>query len=175
MSLSDEDKGPERWDIPDDIVPKAKSDFKYRLSSSDFQIRKDKFSFSLGQDFGPVLGKELLIDTDDRAFIMQDKFIQLDMKVATQKIYGFGERQREFTLGEGAYTMWTNGQETPYDDGTGGKQIYGVHPFCLIKAKTRDRFFGIFFRNSNAQAVVITHNQTDGSANLSYMTTGGNL
>lgn len=109
------------------------------------------------------------------AFVFQDKYIQLDMKVATQKIYGFGERMRNFSLSEGAWTMWTNGQKSPYDDGTGGLQTYGVHPFCLIKSKTSDRFFGIFFRNSNAQAVVITHNQTDSTASLSYITTGGNL
>jgi len=55
------------------------------------------------------------------AFVFQDKFIQIDMKVATQKIYGFGERQRQFPLGQGAWTMWSNGQKTPYDDGTGVK------------------------------------------------------
>jgi alpha-glucosidase (family GH31 glycosyl hydrolase) len=35
-------------------------------------------------------------------------------------------------------------------------------------------FFGIFFRNSNAQAPVITYNK-DGTSVLSYITTGGNL
>jgi alpha-glucosidase (family GH31 glycosyl hydrolase) len=52
--------------------------------------------------------------------------------------------------------------------------VYGVHPFCLVKAKTKDQFFGIFFRNSNAQAPVITFND-DGTSTLSYITTGGNL
>jgi hypothetical protein len=32
------------------------------------------------------------------------------MKLPTQKIYGFGERNREFGLGEGAWTMFANGQ-----------------------------------------------------------------
>lgn len=96
------------------------------------------------------------------------------MKLPTQQIFGFGERNREFRLDQGAWTMWANGQETPYDDGSGGKQVYGVHPFCLVKAKTPNRFFGIFFRSSNAQAPVITHND-DGTSILSYITTGGNL
>ena len=43
-----------------------------------------------------------------------------------------------------------------------------------MKAKAPGQFFGIFFRNSNAQAVVTTFND-DGTTTLSYMTTGGNL
>lgn len=70
--------------------------------------------------------------------------------------------------------MFANGQETPYDDGSGGKQVYGVHPFCLVKARTSGQFFGIFFRNSNAMATVTTFNE-DGTTTLSYITTGGNL
>lgn len=70
--------------------------------------------------------------------------------------------------------MFANGQQTPYDDGTGGKQGYGVHPFVLVKAKASGQFFGIFFRNSNAQSAVTTFNN-DGTTTLSYMTTGGEL
>lgn len=105
---------------------------------------------------------------------MQDKYMQIDFKLPTQRIYGFGERQREFTLGEGTWTMWANGQETPYDDGTGFKQTYGVHPFCLVQTDIPSEFFGIFFRSSNAQSPIISHN-SDGTAILSYITIGGNL
>jgi len=28
--------------------------------------------------------------------------------------------------------MWANGRNESYDDGTGGKQTYGVHPFALV-------------------------------------------
>jgi hypothetical protein len=52
--------------------------------------------------------------------------------------------------------MWANGRETPYDDGTGGKQTYGVHPFALVQTQAKDEWMGIFFRNSNAMSPLIT-------------------
>lgn len=58
---------------------------------------------------GSSESSEVLIDTKDQAFVMQEKFMQIDMKLPTQKIYGFGERRRKFTLDQGAYTMWASG------------------------------------------------------------------
>jgi hypothetical protein len=84
---------------------------------SNFKVNHSPFNFQ----FGDIESNEILIDTWDQAFVWQDKFIQIDLKLPTQKIYGLGERSREFHLGEGAWTMWANGQETPYDDGSGGK------------------------------------------------------
>ena len=65
-----------------------------------------------------------------------DKYIQMDFKLPSQRLYGFGEREREFQLGEGTWTMWARDRITntdQYDDGTGGKQGAGVHPFVLIQ------------------------------------------
>jgi hypothetical protein len=70
--------------------------------------------------------------------------------------------------------MWAKGQDSPYDDGTGGKQVYGVHPFALIQGKNKGDFFGIWFRNSNAQSPLLTFN-ADGTSTLTYITTGGRL
>jgi alpha-glucosidase len=95
------------------------------------------------------------------------------MKVPTAHIYGFGERMRGFELGRGAWTMWSQGADGEYDDGRGGKQLAGMHPFCLIKASSSDEFFGIFFRSTNAQAPIVTYR--DNYNLLSYVTTGGNL
>jgi alpha-glucosidase (family GH31 glycosyl hydrolase) len=103
-----------------------------------------------------------------------DKYLQMDFLLSSQRIYGFGERNREFSLGEGTWTMWANGQETPYDDGLGGKQVYGVHPFALVQTKTPGQYFGVYFRNTNAQSPVIQH-KDDGTSVLSYITTGGQL
>lgn len=103
-----------------------------------------------------------------------DKYIQMDMRLPTQRIYGLGERKREFQLTEGTWTMWANGRETPYDDGTGGKQTYGVHPFVLTQTKTPGQFTGIYFRNSNAQSPIIKH-KDDGTSVFSYISTGGKL
>jgi len=69
--------------------------------------------------------------------------------------------------------MWSHGvsrEVASTEDG--GKQAYGVHPFCLVRAE--GEFIGIFFRNANAQSPIISHRK-DGSSILSYITTGGNL
>ena len=62
----------------------------------------------------------VLLDSEGGNFIMMDKYTQMDMNLPSRRIYGLGERNRNFTLEEGTWTMWANGQETPYDDGTGG-------------------------------------------------------
>ena len=69
--------------------------------------------------------------------------------------------------------MWPQATEAEFDTGYGGKQLAGMHPFCLIKSGNSDDFFGIFFRSSNAQAPVIQYKNNQHL--LSYITTGGNL
>ena len=62
-----------------------------------------------------------------------DKFIQIDFAIPTLNINGFGERQSWSRLEEGAYTMWAQGQDPTFDNGTSGnKATNGVHPFALI-------------------------------------------
>lgn len=100
--------------------------------------------------------------------------MQIDLQVPSGRIYGFGERQREFSLVNGTWTMWANGRETPYDNGGGGLQTYGVHPFALIQTQQKDEWMGIFFRNSNAQSPVISM-RDDGNYTISYVSTGGQL
>jgi hypothetical protein len=52
---------------------------------------------------------------------MTDKYLQMDFKLPTQHLFGFGERNHEFKLSEGTWTMWASGQQASYDDGTGFK------------------------------------------------------
>lgn len=60
------------------------------------------------------------------------------------------------------------------DDGLGRKGTYGVHPFILIQGPKKGDFFGMYFKNSNAQSPVIKYTN-DGRTILSYITVGGNL
>ena len=46
--------------------------------------------------------------------------------------------------------MWSRDGDHAYDDGMGGKQSLGVHPFALIQTANQGEFFGLFFRNANA-------------------------
>ena len=70
--------------------------------------------------------------------------------------------------------MWSNGRNESYDDGSGGKQTYGVHPFALVQTQEKTEWMGIFFRNANAQSPVITY-KDEVNATLTYITTGGQL
>lgn len=113
-------------------------------------------------------------------FVITDRYLQLDLQVATQKIYGFGERHRPFTLEAGTWTMWANGQDSKMDNGQGGLQGSGVHPFALIQTMIDGEFFGVYFRNTNAASPVIRHNSGKGTHGdhgsvISYITTGGEI
>jgi len=135
-----------------------------------FQLFNNPFGFQFTDD---RTGNAYL-STENSAFIMQDKYMQLDINLPSRRIFGLGERTKDFLLGEGTWTMWANGQETPFDDGKGGKQTYGVHPFMLVQSSTKSEYFGLFFRNSNAMSPIIQY--TDGGKALfSYITTGGQI
>jgi hypothetical protein len=64
---------------------------------------------------------DVLIDTTDSQIFMSHKYMQIDLQLPTTRVYGLGERDHEFELGEGAWTMWSTGRHAEYDDGTGGK------------------------------------------------------
>jgi alpha-glucosidase (family GH31 glycosyl hydrolase) len=115
-----------------------------------------------------------MINTFGQTFIYQDKYIQIDIAINSEHVFGFGERLSKFKLEEGAWTMWPQDSEkVEVDAGSGGKQLEGMHPFCLIKAQTTNEYLGMYFRSTNAQAPVLRRNGT--STILSYITTGGSL
>jgi len=43
------------------------------------------------------------------------------MKIPSGHIYGFGEREANFELGPGAWTMWPQDAKAEFDSGYGGK------------------------------------------------------
>ena len=135
------------WSPPEESVNKPTYGAGMRNDMSGLTVETNPFSFTFTDSRN---SSNVLLHTKDSNFFMMDKYMQIDLQLPSQRIYGLGERNREFTLGEGTWTMWANGQETPYDDGTGGKQTYGVHPFALIQTAVEGEYMGIFFRNSNA-------------------------
>jgi hypothetical protein len=130
-----------RYSIPDPIVNKPGPSGTMRLEMLGFQMTPAPFSFSFSDVKNPA---NWFIHTNDSNLVFMDKYIQMDFQLPTQKLFGFGERVHEFGLTEGTWTMWAKGQDSPYDDGTGGKQVYGVHPFLLVQTFTGD-FIGLFF------------------------------
>ena len=135
---------------------------------SGFVMINDPFSFNFTDD----LTDQVVLSSS--AFIMMDKYIQLDFNLPSRRIFGLGERKSNFTLGEGTWTMWASGQEMPADYGYGGKQSFGVHPFIMVQTAVVGQFFGVYFRNTNAMSPVIQYTGENTSA-LSFITTGGQL
>jgi alpha-glucosidase (family GH31 glycosyl hydrolase) len=153
------------------MANKPDYDSTMRLDMCGFELMKNPFGFKFVDTRDR---SNTLLTTEGHTFIMYDKFMQMDLVLPSQRIYGLGERRHEFGLGQGTWTMWANGQETPYDSGIGGHQTYGVHPFVLVQTKNQGEYMGLYFRNSNAQSPIVNHNE-DGSTVFSYITTGGQI
>ena len=94
MSLSGAEDDPEnqsdfeRWDIPEDIVKKDHESLLGRLNMSNLVFNNDPFWFKMGPNIAGE--QQVLVDTENQPFVFLDKYIQIDMKFPTQKIYGFG-------------------------------------------------------------------------------------
>lgn len=113
------DASEEKFSPPEDLVYTRNASVEMSLDMVGFKLNQDPFGFELRST--RTENDTLVSMSLESDFVMSDKFMQLDLQVPTQRIYGFGERQREFTLSEGTWTMWANGRASSYDDGMGGK------------------------------------------------------
>lgn len=152
-----------------------------RLEMLGFQLYDDTFE-NFGFRLRDVQNNNILLDTINQTLIFSDKYIQMDYKLPSQYIYGLGDRVHEFRLSEGAFNMWSSGQDGSYDDGRGRGGLSGVHPFVLVQTSnptqssmTPTRFIGMFFRNSNAMTPVLRYNDDGVTSTLSFITIGGQL
>ena len=94
-----------RWDIPEDVVPKMKENENFRLEMAGLNVNYEPFEFY----YKDTAFNEILIDSRKQDFVFQDKFLMIEFKLTSQEIYGFGESNRRFPLGQGAWTMFANG------------------------------------------------------------------
>ena len=75
-----------------------------RLDVCGAKLFMDPFGFQFGTD-----ADNFLLSTEKSTMVMYDKYMQLDIKLPSRRIYGLGERNGEFALKEGTWTMWANG------------------------------------------------------------------
>ena len=104
-------------------------------------------------------------------FLYSDNYINFESHLTSDYIFGFGERIHNFKLKEGIYTIWPRDQKNLYDEGKGGKNLYGHQPIGLHKTKFKNIWLGFVFLNSNAQDVQIYKKETE--TFLSHKTIGG--
>lgn len=105
------------YNPPADVVNTKAATNENTLESLGFMIYANPFEFELRST---RTLKDTLINMKGADFVISDKYLQLDLQVPSQKIYGFGERHRQFTLEKGTWTMWANGQDSQFDNGQGG-------------------------------------------------------
>lgn len=101
-----------RYEIPDEVFGPTILNPTMRMEMLGFQLFTNPFSFS----FADLRNQSnVYVHTNGSTLVMMDKYIQMDFELPTQRNFGFGERIHEFTLGDGAWTMWAKGQDSPYD------------------------------------------------------------
>ena len=111
----------------------------------------DPFYFSLKDKNGNIY-----YHFDGANFLYTDTLIIFDQLLTTRYIYGFGERNYNFNLDTGRYTIW--GNDTTYtnrDRRNGGWNLMGHQPVGLHLTKFK-KYLGLLFLNGNCQDVVIS-------------------
>ena len=180
-----------RWEVPKDIlnqdyfnnktIHNNKSLFKIEMNNLNqnyYNYSKD-FSFILyfeddyknNTEYKENSKKIFYIFNSSQNFLFSDNYINFESHLTSDDIFGFGERIHNFKLKEGIYTIWPVSQKNYYDDGKGGKNLYGHQPIALHKTKFKDIWLGFVFLNSNPQDIQIY--KKDYETILSHKTIGG--
>ena len=125
---------------------------KYNLDDIGFSVSKvnEPFYFNLKDKNGNIY-----YHFDGCNFLYTDTLIIFDQLLTSKYIYGFGERNYNFNLDIGRYTIW--GNDTTYtnrDERNGGWNLMGHQPVGLHRTKS-GKYIGLLFINANCQDIVI--------------------
>jgi alpha-glucosidase (family GH31 glycosyl hydrolase) len=99
-----------------------------------------------------------LINTKDEDFLAMSHYMQIGFKLPTRRLFGFGERTRDFQLSEGTYSIYSAMNDDVVDDGQPGKEGMGQHPFLMAQLRNAT-FFGVYINNANAQQITIRYSR----------------
>ena len=125
---------------------------QYSLDDIGFSLSKvnEPFYFNLKDKSGNIY-----YHFDGCNFLYTDTLIIFDQLLTSKYIYGFGERNYNFNLDIGRYTIW--GNDTTYtnrDERNGGWNLMGHQPVGLHRTKS-GKYIGLLFINANCQDIVI--------------------
>ena len=171
------------------ITDKNTNRFQANLTDSKYNDEKDKCTHNLNlNDIGFVISKEntpfsfelryqsqAYYTLSKRNLLFSDTLIVFDASLTSDMLFGFGERNTNFKLNEGRYTIWPNDTTHTYRDKLeGGYNLMGEQPIGLHKAKN-GLFLGLIFMNVNPQDFVIKHTNDNPNfnTNLEHRTIGG--
>ena len=106
---------------------------------------------------------EVIFDTDlkqafETTFYYSDKFIQFSTsKSKNDVIYGIGERQADFKLRNGIYTVFPVDQDIKEDigDPIEGHNLNGYHPFYVRVNSKTNQVTGVYLHSTSALDFII--------------------
>ena len=179
VHLKISDINEKRWEVPQQILnPEYFNTLNNSDNSANFNIEviRSNKEFSFYLYFETVkndnITKNIFYSFDtSKNFLFSNNYINFESHLTGDDIFGFGERIHDFKLNEGVFTIWPVDRRNYYDDGKGGKNLYGHQPIGLHKTKYDNLWLGFVFLNSNAQDVQI--NKKDSETILSHKTIGG--
>jgi len=92
---------------------------------------------------------ETIFDTSGENFIVSKQYLQIGTKIPTPYIFGMGERNFQYRLKNGIYTLYARDEVGDIETGeTPGHNTYGVHPMYLMKEKSGN-YHVVYLRSSN--------------------------
>eukprot|EP01022_Parablepharisma_sp_SALTPOND_P027678 TRINITY_DN6732_c0_g1_i1.p1 TRINITY_DN6732_c0_g1~~TRINITY_DN6732_c0_g1_i1.p1 ORF type:complete len:929 (+),score=74.82 TRINITY_DN6732_c0_g1_i1:46-2787(+) len=172
LHLKITDTSEKRWEAPLFNPAPGKHYSKHPMAQMGFEFSYDPFEFTITDPETSTV----IVSTAGGSLLFYDKFLEIGLWYPTQRIFGLGERitkDLELCSDKKAciYTLFTRDEGSPYDDGKGGKNIYGVQPFYLMQLPSK-QFVGVLSLNSNNQDANITR-RDDGTANVYHKMIGG--
>jgi len=74
-------------------------------------------------------------------------YSEIGFVLPSQRCFGLGQRNGQFQLSSGMYTLHNKGRDTeiPVDARLGDSSGNHIHPFVLCQTKETKDFFGMFF------------------------------
>ena len=180
VHLQIKDFNKKRWEVPHEILNEEYfRNINKTNNTPSFEMEylksNEKFYFNLyfnSKNEKGIMNKNIFYKFNiSQNFLFSNNYINFESQLTTDNIYGFGERIHNFKLNKGLYTIWSMDRKCFYDDGTGGKNVYGHQPIGLHKTKYKNIWLGFIFLNTNAQDIKIykKNNETI----LSHKTIGG--
>ena len=163
-----------RWDPSKYLLTSPKQYCNQSLSQFGANIiinnKTNEYKITLTNDKANETYYEI---SSDLNFLFSDTFLIYQTLLTSNDIYGYGERDHQFKLGDGTFTLWPNDTGgVHYDDGVGGSNLMGHQPIGLHRT-AKGLFIGEIFMNTNPQDVVIDSLTYQPKILFEHRTTGG--
>ncbi len=115
--------------VSQDVFPRPVLSWESRLTQVGFETSSDPFSFS----FSNIYTKKTILTTEKRKLFISDKFSEIGFVLPSQRCYGLGQRNGQFVVDQGTYTLHSRFRErgVEADDGLGDKNGNHIQPFIM--------------------------------------------